>query len=85
MDSQNCSILKPSITQQVAHTVKRESGVAEKRMSLLKNSIAELYWVEKHRKTHLSETNSQQFDSKTCWFAFLLAHHLIFSTGSDGK
>jgi len=35
------------------------------RGSLLKNSIAELYEEDKHRKAHLYETNSQQFDSKT--------------------
>src|ERR1051326_5724282 len=49
--------------------------------SLLKNFIAELYWKEKHRKSHLSNTNSQYFDRKTCRFAFLKTHQLTFSTG----
>jgi len=52
-----------------------------KRTSLLKNSIAELYEVEKHRKSLSYSAKSQYFGSQTWYFVFLKTHQLSFSTG----
>jgi hypothetical protein len=55
-----------------------------KRPSLLKNSIVELYEEEKRRKILSNDLNSHTFVSKKWYFALFKAHQFSFSTGWDG-